>query len=220
MNKRIWNIFLIIFLPVLISSCSSNRTSLLKESSCLPPCWFDITPGVTKFDDAVDLLIKIPGIKSDAEKLKSKLEYNKILDLSNVRENGLQISVSNEYVSRISIFTSGWMYSEIKNLYGEPEYYLSYYQQFESIHRFVFIIYPKSGLIISLEANEFNPETNNSIISFDSKVTSVTFISSEHFFEHLDSNLVGYQNNFITKKLEPWQGLGELETTKYEILTN
>lgn len=200
---------------MILTSCGSEKISVILSNPCSPPCLYGITPGISKFDETVDLLIDVPGIKNKKETIEEYLKNNRVLSLFGVREMGLRVFLPDETVNNIVIITKNWKLREIFEEFGKPKDYLSYYQKFERTSRSVILLYPKYGLLVSVLVSEYNEKTDNSIIFDYSDVEFIEFISKESFYSYLDLNIMGYENEFFMDNIEPWQGVGELITTEY-----
>jgi len=215
MKSNLVKILLLFCILGILSSCNSQKVSVVESNPCSPPCWYGIIPGETSVNEAIGLLLLIPGIHDDREKIEDYLSNNKIISLRKVREEGLQIYCPDEKVTNISLYSENWNLREIIDLYGEPLYYLSFYQQYESTYRSVILLYPKNGIYVSIKVRYFNETTKNSVISYDSEVDSIRFTQIEGLLDNLGLTIMGYQNEFFKNNNEPWQGVGELITTGY-----
>ena len=67
-RKILFPFFIMILVSLIAAGCSESTprhswvTKWVQNPTCQPPCWENITPGVTKISDAPDLLQKIPEV--------------------------------------------------------------------------------------------------------------------------------------------------------------
>lgn len=208
-----YNKFVIITLlfVLIVQSCSIDKPSLIEGNPCTLPCLYGITPGITNFDDAITALAPILNAGS-AEKIRSKMKNNQVMDIKLLKETKIQMTNKNGYVWQISLRTDSWKISEVIELLGEPEYYLSFYQSREFTHHGAFLVYPKNGLYVSIIVDNFNQKTNDPIISSDTQVSNFTIMSRNSFYENLVSFEFVIQDPEIFNNFETWTGYGELDS--------
>jgi hypothetical protein len=72
-------LFLILTGLCLFGCNLTRRVSFLTDLVCSPPCWFNITPGVTTQDEALEILRNLPFIDKDNISTKG-FEWNSFDD--------------------------------------------------------------------------------------------------------------------------------------------
>ena len=66
------------------------------NASCQPPCWHNITPGVTTIDEAISILEKSPEIK-----ITSKSEFGLSWDFVQNEDEGGTLGISEDGIVRM-----------------------------------------------------------------------------------------------------------------------
>lgn len=212
MHKSFTNSF-ILFILIIISSCSFRQNSTLIDNPCEVPCWQGIIPGETDYDESFDLLNRFLPLKiTDTANYRnlSAEDVNEIkFSLRNQRETAGLIKFINGKVKFIQISSKNWTASEIVKTFGEPDSYTSSLVQLESKYRSVMLFY-KNGIVVTIQPDSYNKETNNSIITEHSKVSVITF-----FKKYSDYSALGeYTEGVFLDDIHPWVGFGELDTYK------
>ena len=176
--------------------------SWLAHPVCKPPCWQNITPGVTTRDEAVSILKNIPDIA---------ITYNGEYSLSWEHKSKLEggnISISeDEVVSSISLGSISerkLLLETIITSYDEPEFVKPFDCNIEVVMCYVALIYPDLGMFLEIyTANKGVDGTSPKFeISLDNAISRVDFFKSgiENF-----PNLYNAQESEVPI---PWKGFG------------
>ena len=175
--------------------------SWLAQPVCKPPCWQNITPGITTFVEALSILENTPGI-TVAYKTKDALDW----EFS--KEEGGTL-----YASQDGTVEGFWIANKLDNkllfrtivdTYGEPDYVKPYECGGEVTMCSVALIYPDVGLFLSIyiENKGQNAETPKFELSPDNVISRVYF--SKTGLENIP-NLYNLAESEIPM---PWKGFG------------
>lgn len=176
MKIPFWVILLAILILVGcgISSCSKkDELSLIRNSSCLPPCWNEITPGVTNGNEAVSLLKKMSVVnqKSVIRKLANQYLYDDHIFCSLQTTIQGNISLSENTVAEIAFSGVNYQLKDIIELYGTPDKVVLF--PYDGRSWKVNILYEKKGVWLyyikqtsKKEVIKIQPADRISILSF------------------------------------------------------
>jgi hypothetical protein len=169
--KEVVKIFLLTLIGIslfFITGCgfirsfsSSSRTypgylkEWLENPSCNPPCWENITPGVTTIQETYDTLKKVPGVYAvtwypkygEIEKRNElKWEYPDTTDSGYADVN---MGVIN--LIRLNVYSNLFV-KDVVSTYGFPSHLKIYDCRSEIFSNFcgVLLVYSKSGMVLDL----------------------------------------------------------------------
>lgn len=131
MNKLSITILFLIIIMLISNSCNFDRStktvniSIIQDNSCIPPCWFQITPGLSTRDEVKNLLPTVPFIDIDSIKETSVFEPNDSIEWnwdSNAANSSGRIFFKGNIVTLISIYFEGTIkFNDLINILGKPE---------------------------------------------------------------------------------------------------
>lgn len=220
MKKRIVISFVLL---IILTACSAKSNSIFADNTCIAPCWYDIYPGSTTDEQSLVLLNNNERIAVPVEKIEYSEDDGKINKLRFYFKNNLtfvgEINYQRGVVNYINLYSENWSIENIISFFGEPDYYFSNFQRYESTYRTVFLFYPDLGTIIVALPNDFNSQNDNSIISNNTKVVNIVSFSTNDFSTSSISfyfgDFGGKLTNILKENVHPWAGVGELQTVKF-----
>jgi hypothetical protein len=221
MKSQLLKILQIFFILGILSSCNAQKISVIKDNPCSPPCWYEITPGETSYEDTFKLLPLIPKLKIIDHRISGVVQSSqKLIFPRNYLESMVIIRFSEEQTADIEIVADKWNVQDLFRSFNEPEYYVSYFEQIERIDRWVLLIYPKNAMVVSVyvgENYELNSLTNN-YLTLDSSLYSIRFLPRKDFQNNWGNYLTGFgtMGDLFMSQKHKWEGLGELETFHLE----
>jgi hypothetical protein len=176
-------------------------TAWLAQPECKPPCWQNITPGVTTRDEAVSILENTPGIVITYDK-KDGLSWNFGTKTEegniNLSEGGI---VSGIWIGSIS--DRKLLLKTIIASYDNPEY-VKPYDCREGMCSTA-LVYPDLGMLLSVFVE--NKGANNDSPQFE--ILPNTVVDRVYFIEpgmENSQNYLGFQDNV---PIMVWKGYGE-----------
>lgn len=218
MRKTLFLSIVFSYLALNLVSCCVTRLSIIENNPCTPPCWYNIIPGETTFEDSKKFVKNVPKViliePSNNEPIHSS---QKLMFHRGISESIVLLRFTKETVYQIEIGAESWTVEKLFLLYGEPEYYVSYYEKYEMTNRIVLLIYTEKSMVVSVNVNDYQHnnkvETNNSIEG-KSPLYSVTFLPKKDFQTNWGNYLTGFgtRGNLFMAQTHKWEGLGELAT--------
>ncbi len=207
--------FFIIIIIGIILAIRSHQTAI-EISECELPCWHGITVGTTQEDEVIRIFDDFSGMNYQLTNYSSDMYFNNIevlyfrlypglLNLSKV--NGHVFIKENETIFLSLEGNIGLKAHYLIERFGEPEYVYS-----KPLHGEFYLIsslsvfYPEYGLIFELNIPYISQK-----IRRNSKVVSVSIISSEKFQTFINES--GYYpiDTEDGSIFVPWSGYGEVE---------
>lgn len=138
---------------LLLPACQGTYSALVDDSTCDPPCWRDITPGVTNKDAAINIIQDMPDVDTDS--LRNELTFQEDLSESLTwRFTGTGEYSGGLYLHDQTVLVSFWTYQfridleRLINRYGDPSHVFITATKFEMIYLTINIIYDESGICI------------------------------------------------------------------------
>lgn len=197
---------------VVITSCAPNKNlnKILSDSSCEPPCWLGMTPGVTSIEE----------VRHQLNEFSEALDLEKVFDYG--AGNGYPVVIGwqtenqkiegelycgQETLHHMTIYGKMSLDDGIQ-LYGPPE--KIYYDTALCAKQFigltvcdrVYLHYPEKGLILSYESSGYKEIT----IAPKEQIDTVYFYVPETQ-EHLEV----YSKPFNEKNYLDWPGYTEID---------
>jgi len=207
--------FLLILLFITACKPTNSKISILKESSCEPPCWNGITPGTTTYSEASQILTKLAGI--DSENVVDLNQPWKIFNryirfvlyknspLTTVQTDGEIYFIDNEVVALLLQRNIGKTFGEMIEIAGKPEMLIS--MPFNGGG-------PEFTAIITSSGVMFEFYANSKELRSDTKIDNVIFFDPMYYEELLDIGLFSqgaYNANETKTIIYPWKGYGSID---------
>ena len=217
--KSILGISFIILLLVaglgLLRNVSSQPSTILSDTSCQPPCWNTIQPGVTTSDEVYSILGEMEGVGLVQENrtmggtLRSIFWYftRPVEDISG------EIYFQGDHVALISILTvNSLKLGDITTRLTQPEQYWTALGRGENREYVtVGLIAPSKGYQVELVINLQN-NANFVLIKDSTPVFKVQYFDPAHLNELLTKNtLIPSTATQDALQLPFWAGPGRLE---------
>lgn len=208
---------------LILTACSAKSNSVLADNTCMAPCWYDIYPGLTTDEQSLDLLTNNKKIEVPTEKFEHSEDDGGVSQLQFYFKNDPtfigEINYHRGVVKYISLYAENWSLENTISFFGQPDYYFSSFQRYESTYRTVFLFFPDEGTIIIALPKDFNSQNDNSILSNNTRVDNVVFFSKDEFSPNSISPFLGEYGgklvNILKDNVHPWTGIGELQTIQF-----
>jgi hypothetical protein len=176
------------------------QTAWLDQPVCKPPCWQNITPGVTTRDEAVLILENTPGVAITYNK-KSGLSWN----------FGTKAEGGNIIVSEDGIVSGVWLGSTNENLYLKkvtaaysfPKYVKPYDCRVGMCE--TVLIYPDLGMLLSVFVKDARGDDEIPQIEILSETIVYRVYFIEQGMENFQKILVFQDYDLLLE----WKGYGE-----------
>lgn len=153
---------------LLIQACSTSLTpvpdvadmSLLTGEPCKPPCWQELTPGVSSMQDVLDFVEKSPLIAGNYEPVKQANVYLGWWWMGEAQSNGRinYFDFASGLLSSIEIHpNTDIMLVRILETYGPPEKFTAWKNLYDNSGVPGYnleLLYPEWGLVILWEYND------------------------------------------------------------------
>jgi hypothetical protein len=193
---------------------------MIQNQLCNLPCWYGIIPGQTDKEGVISQIKQINEVIENSITFYS-LPYTENIDVydwkfKNAEESSGEIILKNNKVVIIQLIENpnSKMVFDIIDLYGEPDSYFSYYQQYESVSSYVLLFYSEKGVVVSVKS-AYSLETKYAQITNESPIIEVTFLQDADINIIPDGFLVtSLTSSFINNNIRKWDGFKELNTVK------
>ena len=208
------NLCLLLLLGYFLAGCAPKYPTLFENPVCEPPCWQNITPGVTTYQDALTRLEKIyPGDKQVTDHTQSPIGFDDEIRFSPYNDFSLTgyMDISNNGVSSIG-FEIDSKYSGIKldhsiELFGEPQNILLIQSgEFDQVT----LINAKKGTALGYKLFG-NQSVTSAEISSDVEIREIDFFDPNQYQLILNSGYFSaglLSSDQIINALHPWNGYG------------
>ena len=200
-----------------LSSCLSIRPAVFSEQ-CAAPCWRNIKPGETHFQDAVDLIKKFPDL--DFKNMAIGYPGNIFSDgivFRLINGDEIRIYAIDSIVALIDYYSvKGITFQECIKVFGEPEFAVQYsklgpgglpFAPSSSQHIWFTALSTSRGTALTYETeNSFDLNTGTEISIF-------SYFDIELFDELYKSNiLISFDplEEVPQDKLHAWKGYGDI----------
>jgi hypothetical protein len=215
MNKK----FFLLLIGLVLTGCGTlgERPSIFENPNCKPPCWENITPGITTKDEALATLSKIDIVKQPifdlrdtARGFSSELRFSLYDEKSSLSGSVLMMD---DLVVLIDFGTKlDLTLEEAIERFGAPQSILA----FHSNLMWVTLVDPQKGIAFGY-SSAGQPDWVYSEIRPEVEIGEVMFFDPEHYQQILDSGILSYyllSSEETKSRLRPWNGYGNL--SKYE----
>ncbi len=202
----------------LLISCSSKPDSgFWGDSSCMPPCWNNITPGVTVESDALSIITGSPLIQPDSLKERRYENPNIYEYVFRLQQDSIgSFAINRGIVYQVHLTPAfDLQLKDIINRFGEPEYIFSEETGGGLVSYTVNLYYPSQGIIIQMFwHHETRRYRDVPLGSF--KLEEELLIESIYYFQPAESFEMALMNawqhdeekaRYILSNLVGWDGL-------------
>lgn len=209
MKKKI--VIIIILLGLICASCVTP-SQLILDSPCKLPCWHGIQPGITTFEEALQVIKTLPTINQDSVYIEEISQENGQFDKfvyftiyknwpSQAYRNSGNLWLKNNIVIELILLgESGINLSMMINEFGSLNYV---HVDMNEGGPYVKIFYPSLGMIFGFRSRSIEQE-----IRPESQITTIICVDEADYEMLLTSgyfNIGGYSSNLIFYK---WDGYG------------
>lgn len=213
MQKLIESVF-IFFIVGSLAACNVNDLSIFDSSSCSPPCWSNITPGSSTYQEVIRNLKSNPKVEVATIESRSMTSPNDALkwNFKNSGNESGRVIIKNGVVSEINLAPNPVAIEEMIKHFGEPEKIFAEYFGGEAQYVAIVILYPQKGLAFGMT---LRPNENYGKVSIrpSDSVLGVTYFSPEDFRDFMENNrtMLKVKPELIDQGLQPWAGYGNVQ---------
>jgi len=216
-----------ILLPIslLVVGCISQESPVLHDTSCEPPCWHEIEPGITNQQELIDILINDPmvdpkTISSHGEQWKG---FNDIVYFHLKSGEEVRVYLLEDKVSMISFYDNLRLsFGQTIDQFGEPKKIIvfnMYGPAFlfgEALHTIVHAIEPEKGISYEGDFTGISIEKPFKI-SPSTKIDEFEFFDPDSYLQLLEQGMfsdVGLEGSRTLELVQEWKGYGEYKSIK------
>ncbi len=224
MRNSFWKIIVTIAVISIVSGCQAqppiSKPSVLDNPLCAPPCWQNITPGLTTRQEALDIIKGYRYLQQGSlhDYAAPWQGFNDLiqtrLQLDPLTVVYFDIYLLDDKVADMS-FQADWTLTldQAITKLGEPTDILVAQAQGE---QYVELILPTKGIAFGY-STVARPSWWHSRIEPDIRVNSIDFYSSEAYQPMLDAGSFSFgllSTEETLRRMQPWNGYGDL--SRYE----
>jgi hypothetical protein len=202
-------ILLLFLFGLLLVSCKPKPPGIFENLTCEPPCWEDISPGVTTKNDALVILSKIRAIDQPINHTQPVPGFDEEIDFTlykDINKMGF-IDILNDRVTMIGFGYNrmGITLQEAIKLFGMPQSILIVHTG--EIYSATFVDPQKGiefGYYFRYNATEIMPGDEISDIAFFDPKQYQLFLDTGYFSYHQ------MNGDETIKRMRPWKGYGSI----------
>ena len=195
---------------------------MLDDISCNPPCWENITPGVTSLEDTMSNLEKINGIsegpflQDDIDHVKEKQKIGWYFP-KDIEESFGIVYFQNDIVSRMRFTPGSITIGELVDLIGDPEKIFIVKNRHESTWIWFDLLYPSKGIIIEyIDFSYCCDDTGFFDLKNDIEPTNVYYFDPMFYDEMIDdvvftADFIWVPDEELQQAIKDWNGFGLIE---------
>ncbi len=223
MAKKTLSIFVSLIILFSLVACKPTYTFILEDTACNPPCWNDITPGISTEAEAVFLL------KNNPQVINSSIDRN-----IDVRQETINIywdffdkpgaygfiKIRQGKVEGISFFPSygkiALRLTQLFQEFGEPGKVLSVYNSNSLKEGEIYFYYEEQGILATYSLKLEKPKFRH-LLQPESPISSFAFIDPNHIDEAIKSDVIqelidlGFTDEQLQDSWHDWKGYGEIK---------
>lgn len=202
---------LLFLLIILLTSCKKNIKPYFENSSCSPPCWNGITPGVTGAEKVKKILMEDLDLRDVRIGDASWGENGYTIRADFDRKQGLEIYIQDSTVTAIWITDTdlNGLYlsvQDIINLYGYPESnYVTQYSGWSFYGYQINLFYPSYSMTILIRNGSDYGCVN---LDKNTSISGIILMPEAEYMEFM-INYVDDFGHFDFSKTSPWEGYKE-----------
>ncbi len=214
--------FLIIFIAirfgVRIMPLNPKASSIILDESCSPPCWGNITPGVTTRAEVKSILPEIPWVKKSTIKEYPTQDQDDSVHWDGSSKAGDyfgRVYFTKDVVSviEISIDPGSLSFADVIAKLGDPESIFVFTSKAEQTVVAVFALYPTKGYVfLDYYTNPTYDLQKTIQIKSEEEVKAVWYCDTENYFNYLTSGPIdNLRPVWMERRLQKWNGYGGYE---------
>lgn len=223
MSKKL---ILLMLVGLLLLGCETKHvnTNIFENPACQPPCWENITPGITSKEEALAILSR-PEIVDQPfhHQNESAIGFDDRVNFS-IHKGKKDYASGSLYIlgDRVSIISLGSNYGisleHAIKLFGAPK---SVFAIQTSYYDLVTFLNPEKGINFSYSLTG-SRNFDNSPISAETEITSVDFFDPNQYQKLLNSGLIEGELDptLLNNRLFPWKGYGNAGQYQFPIPPN
>jgi hypothetical protein len=200
---KIKNIF--IGFVFMISACVNKPFFAIVDSPCSPPCWQNIIPGETTYEEMIQIVDKLPSVSKNGSMGNYRKPYSEIYAITFSDWQTAYIYIIEENVVAIIISDNlNITVKEALSMYGEPEsMYIHRFQTGDIIGLQYNLLYPDIGLILSVhdEGLAIGPIT----IDPDDYIYEIYYLIPEEFVTFMNGFEI-FNDPLVDFEFLSWEG--------------
>lgn len=209
--------FLIIFIAIRfgirIQPLNPKAPSIILDKSCSPPCWGNITPGVTTRVEVKSILPEIPWVKKNTIKDYPTQDQDDSVHWDGSSKAGDyfgRVYFTKDVVSVIEISTDDGAlnFADVIAKFGEPENIFVVTSQAERTVVAVFALYPTKGYVFLDYYTVLTLQPNETVqIKPEEEIKAVWYSDTENYFTYLTSGPIEHLRPvWMERRLQKWNG--------------
>lgn len=214
----LFHCLLFIVIGGLLASCNPRPSTVLRDTSCDPPCWYGIIPGKSAKDDVKLLLQKIPDVDPNSIE-DTAITTGGIYDHIKWRSDSGDGDFSGVIYFRDGIVASIGIgpkkgainLEDAIEKFGEPEFTYAYKETGEIDRMVIFLLYPTNGYMLLYNSGQFRSGSDS--IEPTHSIEYVDYMDPKLFYELVTSHpFIGISQDLATLQLNmrPWEGYGDI----------
>ncbi len=204
----------------ILAGCQAKKSILLEDTLCEPPCWQNITPGVSSSEDALNTLRETTLLASTPSDVPRKIDDvwsdSSWVFLDSLSEESGRITYFNDRVAYIRFYVNNNLrINEMITCYGEPELLSAISGWNDSRWLEVRWIYPTQGVLITHFDHNWRPEGNYASITPDLPVYDVYYFDPDLYDTLVET--VFFQltkQEVVEESIQPWVDYGLVPFTE------
>ncbi len=213
MIKQIFSYKIAVLTFLFLVACQPKESLLIGDTTCSPPCWRGITPGVTSDWEALEILATISEVEwqpiPTLVTADNKQNYVGRLFKDGYKERNFSIHFHNGIVSALEFgFGGNVRFEEMIQYLGEPEQISVFSGWGDAQYLHVTLLYPQQGY--SITYFEIRSLSNGFVeIHPKMRITRVIYFEPSLYEELLDRMLIrSFSIEFIKEYITDWRGYG------------
>lgn len=221
MHQPTWKLlFSYLLAAAILTGCQAKTSILLEDTLCEPPCWQNITPGVSSSEDALNTLRETTLLASTPSAVPRKIDdvwsYSSWNFQKNIRERGGVITYFTDTVAYMEFDVRGTLkIANMIDFYGKPELVSAISGWNDSRWLRVCWIYPDEGVLIKYFDHNWRPEGNYASITPDLPVYDVYYFDPDLYDTLVETFFFGLTKQEVVKKsIQPWVDYGFVPYTE------
>lgn len=200
MRRRFWGILVLVVLlasacapvPQLRNEAYYHDTSLISGEPCFAPCWQNITPGVTTWDEANDILSNLSDV-TNLDRVRGRDTDEEVYNFH--YQDGLQccriFSRDGETVASILVLVApGMTVADVAEHYGEPQYLQA--NDVTDDQTFITLVFPDVPMLVYA----FGAGTTNGTLSAVSEVLGSVYLAPSEMGTFLNETALFVWNGY------------------------
>ena len=214
MFSKVRLLLILILTGLCLFGCNlTRRVSFLSDLVCSPPCWFNITPGVTTQEEALEILYELPFIDKDS--VSTKGFYWNSFDDTIFFRSATQNWDGEAYVIDHKIVLIGFYgklnvtFEEAARVCGDPKFVINNRGQTSFS---ISALDPDKGVAYTFNTADL-PRNKRNELRPDTPIRLIEFFDPMKYDELLEVgmfSMLALNREETLKYMRPWTGYGSI----------